>query len=527
MQSRSACPLLTRGMTELPVPSPESNAAFHERLRACWIVAVGIFLLSAYLLVSAWSCLPIPCQDSQLFMGTAIRYAQGHGLTHPAYRFRWLDPTGTDRVLTYPPLFHWAVGFCMPSADPRWAFVVVALMRMIQLSAWGWIFWELLEKHRDRLGRWHPWFVLFLLLAIGGQSGNPMEGRPEALVGMIHALAVVGLLRFPVRWHAVLLGLALGLIAAAHPVAAILSVGLVSMYAGFRWQFRGAFRCLAVAGVLSVVIFLGVSSASGLGVGAILNGMSRVVEPIIVQPWGSMSNLLLSGRAPFCGVLILGGTAGAVIWFRRHRARSGSPWLIGVGWLLFVSATWYFSLRAPARFYNAALFAPFYLAVLVQLALESRTAWRGALRGVAVACAVFGLGEVRYAATMACAAARGVSLTSARSVVAGTMARFPGAKIQVPNNGMILVDDYARMQIECPENEENFCDSELVLLLQSTWFDGSPALLTRGYVEVVSTPHRAGPGWLPAWSGGYYIRIFHRAPNASAANSATVGSAVP
>ncbi len=522
-----ACPSQARGMTEMPVPNPVTHLAAHERFRARWVVVLGTCLLSAYLLVSAWWCLPIPCQDSQLFMGTAIRFAQGHGLTHPAYRYRGLDPAGVDRVVTYPPLFHWLVGSCMPSPDPRWAFVIVALMRGIQLFAWGWVFLKILESHRDQLGRWRAWLVLLLLFAIGGQSGNPMEGRPEAFVGMVQALTVVGLLRIRERWHPAVLGLALGVIGAAHPVAAILSVALVTMYAGLRWRFLGAVRCLTVAGVISAAIFLGVVSASGLGVGAILNGMSRVVEPIIVQAWGSLSNLLLSGRAPFCGMLILAGIAGAAAWYWRHRERCGCLWLAGAGWLLFVGAAWYFSLRAPARFYNAALFAPFYLAVLILLSLEARTAWRGALRCIAVGCVVFGLGEVRYAATMACAAARGVSFTTARSLVAGTLARFPGAKIQVPNNGMILMDDYSRMQIECPENVEDFCDSELVLLLQSTWFDGSAALLTRGYVEVASTARWSGPSWLPAWSSGYYIRIYHRAPTSPAAATAMVRSGMP
>src|SRR5581483_1706698 len=97
-------------------------------------VFLGWCVASAYLLASGWTMTPIPTGDGGFFIATSVRYAQGLGLTNPLNEFKDLDPRGQDRLVNQMPLFPWLVGAAMPTPHPRWAFVVIALLRLLQLG---------------------------------------------------------------------------------------------------------------------------------------------------------------------------------------------------------------------------------------------------------------------------------------------------------------------------------------------------------------------------------------------------------
>lgn len=471
---------------------------------------VGTLLVSAYLVFSAWWCLPVVCSDAHLFMGTAVRYAQGHGLTNPAYRYESLDKTGMHRVLTYPPLFHWAVGAIMPSPDPRWAFLAVALMRVLQIIAWAWILYLILQRLLPgTAGRW-LWSLPLLQGALVSEGAGPMEGRPEALVGLLHSIGVLLLFYLPLRWHSIAAGVVLGLIGASHPVGVILSSLGLMVYATVRLPTGKALTFLFVAAGTSLATALAVFAASNVGAIEVIQGAGSLFGTLIVRAWGQFKVLLIGGRAPLCGLMIAAGCLAGFALLHRHRRSLGSPVLAVAASVLFCTAIWYFGIRAPDRFYNAAVFAPFFLVIPFVWGAGLRTYSAAVLVGVACFWGVCSLGMVRYAVLAAYASRVGVPVSEAVELLAQTMDRYPGESIRLPEAGLVLVKDFGRARLSSGYGVPADQRPEMIMTLTADQFEDSNLILAAGYREIAATRKPSLAKWSPYWCGGYSMRIFRR-----------------
>lgn len=475
---------------------------------AAWPVAFAVALVAAYCLISAVTLFPIPNVDSHLFVGTAIRYAQGHGLTHPAYDFRHLDLTGQNRVVTYPPLFFWLIGAMMPRADARWAFGLIAAFRILQVALWGWIFTKVPGFRAGSGGSRRWWLIAICLVAIVSEAGGPMEGRPEALVALIHAIVVALLLRLPQRWHPAILGVALGLIGSAHPVAAIMTAGAIAMYVGTRWAKMAAIVQLSGICLLSLVVFSAVVGLGPNGLSATIAGASAVVDKIIIPAWGSLRMFFFwAGRTPFAGVLIAAAFGGLLVLANRNRTSLASPLVAVAGAVVFWWAAWYFSIRAPARIYNVMAFTPFFFAVIVWAAsgapatrLAQKIPWV-----IASACCA---GFVRYVVLIAFFLRSGVPYDRARRVLQQEVAGEPRGRVSISYDAMFLLDDYDRMTLN------NSLDAALrhhPTYIVSLGVPAAPdvdRLSAAGYRMHVLLAEPDMPRSLPRWAAGYRLTAF-------------------
>ncbi len=85
------------------------------------IVVAGTLVVILFLM--GWFVFPKPFGDARAYVGTAVSYARGHGLTNPIYASTTFDPAGLRRCL-YVPLYPWMVGQLMPTATIQAAFMV-------------------------------------------------------------------------------------------------------------------------------------------------------------------------------------------------------------------------------------------------------------------------------------------------------------------------------------------------------------------------------------------------------------------
>ena len=469
---------------------------------------LGTLVVMAYSFYSAWVCIPIPMVDSHLFVGTAVRYAQGHGLTHPAYFSRHLDPTGLDRVVTYPPLFPWLVGALMPSTDPRWAFLLIAAIRLAQIGLWGWFYTLMFSRLTAGRSGSRYWLTPLLLIGIVAEAGGPMEGRPEALVGLLTSVAVVLVLFLADRWHGMVLGIVLGLIGSTHPVGAILSAGALAIYAGARWRPLPAIGFLALSGGISLVVFAGLLSLSPNGFWPVIHGASTAAGEIVATAWGDKSVFLLSGRAPFSGVVLAAGFLSGAGLLARYWQVLGSRTVVVTGAAVFTAAVWYFSVRAPDRFYNALIFTPFYFAGLVWWTNQTDSRFFGKAWLPWIVAGLCSIGSLRYAIILGFYARSGVPLQQARFLVATEAGRHPQAGLSLPMDGLILFDDYSRLNLRLNVTEAIQKKVPLVVFLQPVTPSERDLLAAASYERLSGIPGPDIPSRLPFWSAGYAIEIY-------------------
>jgi hypothetical protein len=152
-----------------------------------------------------------------------------------------------------------------------------------------------------------------------------MEGRPEALVGLLHSIGVLLLSHLPLRWHSIAAGVVLGLIGATHPVGVILSSLGLMVYATVRLPTGKALTFLFVAAGTSLATALVVFASSNVGAIEVIQGAGSLVGALIVRAWGQFKVLLIGGRAPLCGLMIAAGVFAGFALLRRHRRSLGRP----------------------------------------------------------------------------------------------------------------------------------------------------------------------------------------------------------
>jgi hypothetical protein len=469
---------------------------------------VGILLAVGYLAASAVTCIPPPGSDPYMFVGAAVRYSRGLGLTTPFYPGT-LEPLGKARLVTYTPLFHWIAGALTPTPDLWGVILVVAGMRAAQVLVWAWLFAALVRRAAPCL-RWR-WVIPLLLVGMVSQNGTPTEGRPEALVGLLQAVCAALVVLLPSAWHPVTLGVVLGLIGAAHPVAAILSAGAVAVYAAFRARLAGGVGFLAVTGMVSLAVFTGLLVVSPNGLASTIRGTLALSKIGIIPAWGDWSFYVLAGRTPFSGVLLAVTALAAVHLLARNWGQVRSPVILLAGLATFVGGTWYFSLRAPARNYNVLVFTPFFLAILA--------AWAGAPRGSIRAVVVrrvivvgmvglMALGWARYVACIGYYLADGVGLHAARAVFQVAADRYPAGSIGIPVDGFVLSDDYTRLRIYDKPADAVRDRYPLIVVLSATNRADLNMMAAAGYRRVMALSAPVPPRGLPRWAAGYPVDVY-------------------
>lgn len=466
----------------------------------------GWCLAAVYLFVSAWTMEPIPTGDGGSFMATSVCYAQGLGLIYPLRDLGDPEPFGQHRFVHHMPLFSWLVGAAMPTAHPRWAFLLIALMRVIQLGLWAGLYVVFVGK-LTLSARRYSWQIPLLLFGILSQSATPTEGRPEALLALLQAVAVVAIWGLHGSLRAVSIGVLLGFIGAAHPVGVILSAGAVVAFAGVFYCTAKAIAFLAMCGAVSIAVFAAVLAVSPNGLLDTLQGCIVGAKTAILPAWGDYGYFFLAGRTPFSGLLLAAWALASISLWLRYRERIRSGWIFFIGTAIFVGGAWYFSLRAPARNYNVIAFSPFAFATVFGWAVIEPTK-NGRIIVANMLAGLCSLGWLRYALALLYYLWAGVSIDQARAMVQAEVEARPGAVLCVPFDGCFLFDNYDRMRLSHGIDRATYAERRLVLTLPTGPDNEADKLIGAGFRQVSGLRGRLPPRGIPRWAAGYTVILF-------------------
>ncbi len=239
-----------------------------------------------------------------------------------------------------------------------------------------------------------------------------------------------------------------------------------------------------------------------------LNGASTAAKDIVATVWGDKGAFLLSGRTPFSGVLLAAGFLSGAGLLARYWQALGSRTVVATGAVVFTAAVWYFSVRAPDRLYNALIFTPFHFAGLVWWTIQTESRPFGKAWLPWIVAGLCCIGSLRYAMILGFYARFGIPLQQAKALVATEADRQPQTKVSLPLDGLILYDDYSKVNLRLNLTEAIQEKVPLVVFIHPATPSERDLLAAASYERLSGIPGPDIPLRLPFWSAGYAIEIY-------------------
>ncbi len=438
------------------------------------VVALAWLSISALLITMGWHAWPMLHSDSSAFVPASLSYALDGELQNPLL-WKDFDPEGRRRFVHHGFLHPVVVGLLASGPSYASAARAMALLNCVALALCGALLWTCQAGGKGLSWGWKALLVASALLGLASFLIG-YTGRPEPLVVAILAAGAWGLRALPRRWDWCVLGIALGVLGAAHPVGATLSALLAGAYLHVRHRAPGALLRLAGAGLLAAslcgVLVLGPYPYSLLDWLAGMRGHSGDM-PLLRQEWPppelwTAEGWFTSPASPLYGLLFLAGLLAAAWASRAHRDRIASPaglWLF-VALFGFVVAAF-----AVVRFYHLQLFAPLvYAALVAALASDARSVGPAGRRwAAAAAVALFvltGAGFLRLALILPGVPDHATSHPAARIALSRLLADA-GGSVAISRDLYTLTEDHAEVRILAGTRADDAAGAEWLVLQQA------------------------------------------------------------
>lgn len=418
---------------------PPDPPAIRPAPLSLFLLAGGI---AASFLLFAHHVYPVPTSDSYSFLPPALLLEAGRGLRNPLSELaRSLDPQGA-RYLQYPPLFQGALALLMGSATARAAWLALAAINVANVLLTALLLARVARRDGIAAPARTPLLWASLLGAATALLGA-QAGRPEVLATTWALLSAhLHLLLPPERaWPAA--GLLLGLMAATHPMGALL-LGLltVALYAVRLPLLPALARSAGTLGT-GLALFAAVLAAGPFGLADSLAGMFHHATLVFGRrpSGGDLKTYWITNPGATFYALPYLWLPAALAW----RAALGrgvpvrSPRLLAAALLPVLAITWSAGVRTPELVYNLLLFAPLVFAGIVHLASGSRR-----LSGAAaVAHGASAIGYLRAVVLFGFFLYQGVPLDEARAGLRRTWTE--GELVAVTPSLWVAAEEYDRM----------------------------------------------------------------------------------
>ncbi len=336
-----------------------SAASVHMGRRV--VLLLCAIVLGGYHVFASISMYPVPNGDAAVFLPAAINLKAGRGLTNSIWEMR-PDPTGQHRYLDHPALFQMVVAACMPKAEIRSAFLVLAFFNAITLILYAMLLCS--TKVVGNLAGSTMGLAVLLLseCALAFLIFSNTNGRPEALSTLILTWTIAMIIWLPNRLWPVLLGIAIGITGAIHPVHGALIACLTTMILLLTEPIRAAIRKIAFAAAVAIPLFWILLSLSPFPVGQVLDAVKRhaVLVNEIDYPWSDLAVFYLK-LVPWAGLYLVGVClvlTWAGIYFWRSRSDRMTRVVRLAALCLTAFAFYFFSIRRPSASYYLSMLAP-------------------------------------------------------------------------------------------------------------------------------------------------------------------------
>lgn len=441
-------------MKAKPAQEGANKSSFSES-RQPWISEKVVCLLwlvpAAVVLAFAWNCWPVLEDDAIDFIPPAVTYAsQGALVNEVNPLWAQVDPAGEGRLVYHGFLYTLVVGKMAASATYPSVVWVMALIDVLALGACAFVLYRVATL---RAGSFDFWRMALVALGVGGIASAliSLRGRPEPFAMLLVALAAGCMFMLEWRWHFILAGGALGLMAASHPTGTLLCAPVVMVYASARCGPSQWLAWLCKALVVSLVFFGITMIWYPYHLSEWVAGLVRHAS--IVSAWDRRGRVLqywltVPRTALFVPLYLVSLTCGLWLSWRfrdKIRFRVG----FGLSLVVFMLAAYFFNMRNPEMNYDFIL-APLIYGVLilgwgVWLACDAKACLPGCRKLMLflplTAMAVTNLGFLRQAALYPFFLNHGMKYLQARARLQEIRESWPG-KIELDGGLFTLTEDY-------------------------------------------------------------------------------------
>ncbi len=304
------------------------------------ICAVLFFLF----IIFAKNAYPVPAGDSQFFLVPAIQFTDKELLISPLFPDEKtidliIDPTGARRFLFEPPLFPLVLSVLMYEPSPFGVFMALALINIAVLILSAFLFYKLAKRNGLN---WSV--VLATVLSILALASSLAEtGRPETLVRLIVALALLVLFYVSRKYDWIFYGIFLGLIFATHPALGFISILILGIYFGATLKLNKIILKSSTVFLIAFFTALGTIALGPFGIKETIEGTwaNAITISHVLGAEGNeflmfrslISRYLTSQAAPFYGLVILLIFVAGFYFLFKHWKKIASPIVL----LFFIS----------------------------------------------------------------------------------------------------------------------------------------------------------------------------------------------
>jgi hypothetical protein len=279
-------------------------------------IAFAGLVISAGLLLFARSGFPPMLDAAYQFCPPAIALKGGQGLINPFTEWAFLDATGQARFLWYPPLQQLVLASLMGRATAEHLYVAMAWGNVVTLWICACLFSGAVQR-KSALSGLSAAAVVVGLLGMGSLFAFYLWGRPEWLATLLLSLGVLLYVQAPLNVLPWGFGCLLGLMAATHPAATLMSTQLIGMAFCLRVPADGGNPVLSIlkktagAGVLGLVLALGVLAMGPHGLHDTLHGIrthAAIAVPLrfSLPPWDVFVRVFVAHyQYPLWGLMVL------------------------------------------------------------------------------------------------------------------------------------------------------------------------------------------------------------------------------
>lgn len=379
-----------------------------------------------------------------------------------------IDLTGQRRLLNHGFLHPIVVGAITPKATYRAIIFTIGILQAVTLGLWAWVFWKVAVRFGSNCPGWWSCWVCVLSMGALATVLVGLHGRPEPFVMLLLGLAAAVSFVVPPKWHSAVSGVALGLIAASHPVPAVL-LGLATLaYRAWHLRFSLWLADGLKVGVAATGGFALALSAFPYTLAEWLDGcwragasvLARLGDPSPLYYWFAVPS------ATFCAAVLVLGAIAAVALFRRERRGPACSAAFAVTTVLFLFAAWYFGGRAAVRNYNLLAAIPIVYALIIAcsagLELRQGCGSRAALALISVVLLLAGAGFYRAVVLFPFFLERGVTYEEARHRLSKLRAEAEGG-IALDAAFFVLAEGYDGLRFD----DDGYTESTFIFLQQA------------------------------------------------------------
>ena len=489
-------------------------------------VCVAWGVLAAVILTFAWHCWPVLDGDAINFVPNMVTYASDGSLVNtPSSIAQEVDSAGGGRLIHHGFLYEMVVGRI--SLFPTYPAVILtmAVVEVLALGACAFVLYRAANTTAAGPG----WLRLGLVVfALGGSAASlvGLRGRPEPFGILLVASSASFMCLLSWRWHFLCVGGAMGLLAATHPVGALLCAPIAALYASVRCMGREWFAWLAKALLTSLAVFAAALAFYPYHLREWVEGLLRHYS---IVSWHYSSVLagdpqrvcyywLTNPRAVLFGPLLLMSLVAGLCLAWRFRSAIQFKGAFVLCSFSFVIGAYLLAMRNPQNNYNLQLLTPVLYSLLIVFALGCLSPQANALpvqfRLFAVAIvlggvALTGLGLARDVALFPFFLKHGLRYDQARNGLQKIRANWP-ERICITEGLFSLTEDYRNLNFK---SETAKAPPILVVQQINSGLLLAPSLDNYVLVEDYFSP--VAPRWLGIkignTVGGYNFAVYRRA----------------